>query len=113
MTSIKLSTTTEICALLGARARQLRLVQNLTQAELAARAGVSFNAVRKLETSGQTTLTTFISCVQALGAESDLEPVLAPRLQSIAEMERHEQATQRQRARRSRRAASTQTATTA
>ncbi len=106
MKSLKLSTTTEICTLLGARARQLRLAQNLTQAELAARAAISFGAVRKLETNGQTTLATFISCVQALGAESDLESVLAPRLQSIAEMERHEQAAQRQRARRPRRVVS-------
>ena len=100
MKLVKLFTTAEICTLLGARARQLRLAQNLTQAELAARAGVSFGAVRKLEANGQTTLATFIRCVQALGAEEELEPLLAPRLQSIAAMERHEHAVQRQRARR-------------
>lgn len=105
--NIKLSTPAEICALLGARARQFRLAQNLTQAELALRAGVSFGAVRKLETDGQTTLATFICCVQALGAETDLEPVLAPRLDSIAQMERNEQATGRKRARRPNRPART------
>ena len=101
MLSIKLSSAAEISTLLGARARQLRLAQNLTQAELAARAGVSSGAVRKLETNGQTTLATFIKCVQALSAESDLEPVLASRLQSIAQMERNQQAVLRKRARRS------------
>ena len=99
MQSIKLFTTSEICALLGNRARQSRLAQNLTQAELAARAGVSSGAVRKLEAGGQTTLATFIRCVQALGAESDLEPVLAPPLQSIAQMERNAQVALRKRAR--------------
>ena len=101
MQSLKLSSAAEISTLLGARARQLRLAQNLTQAELAARAGVSSGAVRKLETNGQTTLATFIKCVQALSAESDLEPVLASRLQSIAQMERNQQSVLRKRARRS------------
>ena len=101
MQSLKLSSAAEISTLLGARARQLRLAQNLTQAELAARAGVSSGAVRKLETNGQTTLATFIKCVQALSAESDLEPVLASRLQSIAQMERNQRAVLRKRARRS------------
>ena len=99
MKVLKLSTTEEICALLGARVRQARLGQNLTQAELALRAGVSFGAVRKLESSGQTTLATFISCVQALGMESHLEAVLAPRQDSIAQLERNENATVRKRAR--------------
>ena len=96
--SIKLSSSNEVCATLGARVRQLRLSQNLNQAELGARAGVSFGAVRKLESSGQTTLATFVKCVQALGAAGDLEAVLTPPARSIAQLESQFQATRRLRA---------------
>ncbi len=96
--SIKLSSSDEVCATLGTRVRQLRLSQNLTQAELGARAGVSFGAVRKLESSGQTTLATFVKCVQALGAAGDLEPVLTQPARSIAQLENQFQATRRRRA---------------
>ena len=88
----------EVCATLGARVRQLRLSQNLTQAELGARAGVSFGAVRTLESSGQTTLSTFVKCVQALGAAGEFEPMLMPPARSIAQLEKHFQATRRLRA---------------
>lgn len=87
-----------MCATLGTRVRQLRLSQNLTQAELGARAGVSFGAVRTLESSGQTTLATFVKCVQALGAAGDLEAVLTPPARSIAQLETHFQAMRRLRA---------------
>jgi transcriptional regulator with XRE-family HTH domain len=90
----------EVCAALGVQVRQLRLARNLSQAELGARAGVSFGAVRKLESSGQTTLATFVRCVQALGAGGDLETVLKPPARSIAELEQQHQATLRQRARK-------------
>ena len=97
---ISLCTFTEICALLGERVRGLRLAQNLTQSELAGRAGISFGAVRKLEAGGQSTLATFVKCVQALGASSDFEHLLSPPSTSIAQMERRATAAGRKRARR-------------
>jgi len=97
---IELSTCAEICSLLGERVRRLRLVQNLTQAELAGRAGISFGAVRKLENGGQSTLATFVKCVQALGASGDFEHLLSPPGTSIAQMERNAYAAGRKRARR-------------
>ena len=92
----------EICASLGQRVRQLRLQQNLTQSELGARAGVSFGAVRKLEASGQTTLSTFVKCVQALGAAGELETLLKPEPRSIADWEASVRAVKRKRARSAR-----------
>jgi len=102
--SLIILTAAETCAALGERVRQLRLQQNLTQAELGARAGVSFGAVRKLEASGQTTLATFVKCVQALGAAGDLETLLKPEPRSISEWEANSRAARRQRARPPRRA---------
>jgi transcriptional regulator with XRE-family HTH domain len=98
--TIIFNTPVEICAQLGTRARHARLARNLTQGELAARAGVSLGALRKLEAGGQTTLVTFVKCACALDAASDFENLLAPRLTSIAQMEREEAASLRRRARR-------------
>ena len=100
MTIILLATPAETCAHLGARARHIRLAQNLTQAELAARAGISHGAVRKLESGGQTTLSTFVRVAFALGAANDFEQMLAPQVASIAQMKREAGAASRQRARR-------------
>lgn len=99
MTIITLKTPAETCADLGERARRARLVQNLTQAELAARAGISPGAVRKLEAGGQTTLSTFVRIAFALGAAADFEQLLAPQTASIAQMEREASSARRQRAR--------------
>ena len=100
MAVISLQTSEEICALLGERARRVRLAQNLTQAELAGRADVSFGAVRKLETGGKTTLDTFVKVASALGAATDFERLLAAPLTSIAQMERESAVALRKRARR-------------
>lgn len=100
MTIISLKTPAETCAHLGQRARHARLVQNLTQAELAARAGISPGAVRKLESGGQTTLSTFVRVAFALGAANDFEHLLSPQLASIAQMQRETSTASRQRARR-------------
>ncbi|MFM9972326.1 MAG: helix-turn-helix domain-containing protein [Burkholderiales bacterium] len=79
--------------------RQLRLRQNFTQAELAGRAGISFGAVRSLETSGQSTLATFIKCVDALGASQDIDKLLSAEPNSIADLEKEMATRQRRRAR--------------
>jgi len=78
----------------------VRLAQNLTQADLAGRAGVSSGAVRKLESGGLTTLATFVKCVQALGAADEFESLLSPQVASIAQMEREAAGAVRKRARR-------------
>ncbi len=82
-----LSSVPEISRELGQRLRRLRLHQRLTQAELAARASLSLRAVRNLESSGQSTLETFLRATVALGRAEDLDPVLETRVRSIREME--------------------------
>lgn len=90
-----------ICALLGQRAKRLRLAQNVSQKELAARAGLSFGTVRNLEAGKSISLEHFVGILEALGRIADLENVLAyePSL-SIQQLEKLEQAGRRQRATR-------------
>ncbi len=77
----------EIGKTLAHRLRVLRLQQSLSQAELAARSGVSERALRNVESTGQTTLETFLRITQALGRASDLETILEVKIQSIRAME--------------------------
>ena len=89
----------QICRTLGSRVRARRLVANLTQAELAARAGCSLSSVRRLEGQGQATLELLVRVAQALHALDGLEGFMALPQASIAQMERAQQAQNRQRAR--------------
>lgn len=82
-----LASVPEIAQSLAGRLRTLRIQQALSQAELAGRAGISESALRKLETTGQTTLETFLRVTQALGRTSDLEGILEVKVHSIRAME--------------------------
>ncbi|MEO6279566.1 helix-turn-helix transcriptional regulator [Roseateles sp.] len=77
-----------VCAQLGERLRALRLVRNFGQAELAARAGCSLSAVRRLEASGQGSLEMVVRVAQALQAADGLGSLFElPALTSIAQAE--------------------------
>ena len=60
--------TTEWLDRIGAALRQLRLARNLSQTELASRAGIGRSAVQNLE-AGRGTLTTLVRIVRALDRE--------------------------------------------
>ena len=66
-------------------------------------AGLSLGALRKLESSGQCSLETVVRVIQSLGVVDELEDLFVLKRQSIAQTERAELATQRQRAPRRKR----------
>ena len=96
--SFHLSTFTEILQELGARLREQRLAQSLTQRELAQMAGLSLGALRKLESDGQCSLETLVRVVQALGLLEALDDLFMLKRQSIAQMEQADLVSRRQRA---------------
>lgn len=99
MLEVAFATVPELVEALGQRLRSQRIAQSLTQAELALRAGVSGSAIKKLESTGMTTLETFVRVIQALGRVDELADLLTLRpTTSIAAMEQA-QAAQRQRVR--------------
>lgn len=99
MLFVELSTPAEICQQLGQRLRAQRLAQLLSQAELAARAGVALGTLRKLEATGQTSTETLVRVAQTLGLAASLLELWQPQaVQSIAQMQRAEAAASRQRA---------------
>ena len=62
-----LATTDEIAEELATRLRARRLVQNIRQRELAARAGISRKTLTTFEQSGKVSLDVFLRIVAALG----------------------------------------------
>ena len=93
-----LSTSAEILQELGVRLREQRLAQSLTQRELAQMAGLSLGALRKLETDGHSSLETLVRVAQALGLLEALDDLFVLQRQSIAQMERVDLVSRRQRA---------------
>lgn len=69
----------ELILAVGESIRDLRLQKNLTQAVLAAQAGVSMTALRHLESGQGANLTTLIRVVRALDRQDWLKG-LAPRV---------------------------------
>ena len=96
---LEMATPAEICQHIGQRLRAQRLAQLLSQAELAARAGVALGTLRKLEATGQTSAETWVRVARALGLAESLHAlwVVQP-AQSIAQMAQAAAAAGRQRA---------------
>lgn len=102
MGTIDLDTPEEICRLLGARCRTLRLTRNLSQADLAAMTASSLSSIRRLESQGQGTLLLLARVVQALQVAQQFEPFLVLPTTRIADVERQEALVARRRAGRAR-----------
>ena len=93
-----LSSVEEILQTLGGRIRTQRLAQGISQQVLADRAGLCLGAVRQLEGSGQSGLDTLVRVLFVLGIVDELEDLFVLRQQSIAQMERANDLSRRQRA---------------
>ena len=90
----------EILRELGQRMRHQRLAKSLTQEDLALKALVSVGAIKKLESTGLTTMDTFVRTVAALGLVDELSNFLVLRPSgSIAEMEERATTSPRKRVR--------------
>jgi transcriptional regulator with XRE-family HTH domain len=100
-TAFELSTSAEICAELGRRLREQRLAQNLSQAELAARAGLHRRTIENLETKTHTaSLETIVKVAVRLNVVAQLQDLFVLKVQSIAQMERAEWAKRRRASRK-------------
>lgn len=63
---------TDLCRQLA----DIRLARNLTQAQLAAEAGVNLRTIRRLEKGQGVSLDTFIRVLMALGLQNNLQALL-------------------------------------
>lgn len=89
---------------LGDRARQLRLLRDLSQAVLAARAGVGLVTVRRFERSGRASVANVLRIAFALGVDDAFSRLFElPKYASIDEALARPALVSRQRAGRKRR----------
>ncbi|NIF42306.1 helix-turn-helix transcriptional regulator [Burkholderia sp. Tr-862] len=90
----------EIVTLLCERLRMERLALQLTQADVAARAGVGANTVSNLEAGRNVSLETVIRVAMVLGRSKELEALFLPKLDSLEDVHRYEKSAKRQRVKR-------------
>ena len=90
----------ELAEELGRRLQQQRLRQNISQADLARRIGVSVPTISNLENGKNATLDTFLNVVLALGLANELENLFAHTPLTSAELRKLHQQPKRQRASR-------------
>ncbi len=65
----------EVMQEVAAKAKEKRLIQNLTQKGLAARSGVSLGTIKRFERSGEISLKSLIHIAFTLGCAEDFEPL--------------------------------------
>lgn len=63
---------------LGARARRIRIVRKLSQAELAIRAGIGIATVHRFEKTGTASIENVLRIATALNAEAGFDQLFAP-----------------------------------
>jgi transcriptional regulator with XRE-family HTH domain len=99
--SLRFQSSTELATELGERLRRIRIAQQWTQADLAARAGVSERAIRALENGQGSKVETLLSVIRALD-RTDALNALAPvaSVDPIAMLRRSESVPQRVRPKR-------------
>jgi transcriptional regulator with XRE-family HTH domain len=87
----------EIVARLCERLRLMRIAQQMTQAELAGRAGVSVNTVSNMEAGRNIAFESVVRIAMVLGRGKELEELFKPQLTTLEDLRRYEESTTRQR----------------
>lgn len=100
MLDLSLSKPGEIVKRLCERLRTERLAQQMTQADVAARAGIGTNTVSNLESGRSVGFENLVRVAMVLGRSGELEALFRPKLESIDDIRRYEESNQRQRIKR-------------
>lgn len=101
MLDLSFSKPGEIVERLCARLRVERLALQMTQADVASRAGVGVNTVSNLEAGRNVSVENLVRVAMVLGRTKELEGLFMPRLDSLDDIRRYEAAAERQRIRKS------------
>lgn len=97
MMDLSFSKPGEIVKLLCERLRKERLSRQMTQAEVAARAGIGVNTVSNLEAGRNVGFESVIRVATVLGRLQELQELFKPQLDSLDDMLRYENSAKRQR----------------
>lgn len=90
----------EVVKLLCDRLRKERLSRQMTQAEVAARAGIGVNTVSNLESGKNVGFENVVRVAMVLGRLGELEALFQPKVDSLDDILRYETSLKRQRIRK-------------
>lgn len=90
----------ELVALLCERLRTERLTLQMTQTELAGRAGIGVNTLSNLEAGRNVSFESLVRVAMVLGRLGELEALFMPKLESLDDILRYEKSASRQRIKR-------------
>jgi len=97
---LSLNKPSEIVKLLCTRLRTERLARQMTQAEVAARAGIGVSTLSNLEAGRSVAFESLVRVAMVLGRADELGNLFKPRLDSLEDMLRYESSSRRQRIRK-------------
>nr|WP_314533130.1 helix-turn-helix transcriptional regulator [uncultured Pseudomonas sp.] len=97
MLDLSFSKPEEIVRRLCARLRTERLAQQMTQADVAGRAGIGTNTVSNLEAGRNVGFESLVRVAMVLGRTKDLEGLFLPKLESLDDIRRYEASATRSR----------------
>lgn len=100
MLNFSFSKPDEVVSLLGERLRNERLVQQMTQSEVASRAGIGVNTLSNLEAGKNVGIESMIRVAMVLGRIKEIEALFLPKLENIDDIMRYEKGAGRQRIRK-------------
>ncbi|WP_346351798.1 helix-turn-helix transcriptional regulator [Oceanimonas sp. AH20CE76] len=102
MLDLSFSKPGEVVKRLCKRLRTERLALEMTQAELAGRAGIGTNTLSNLEAGRNVGFESVVRVAMALGRTKELEALFLPKLDSIEDIRRYENSARRLRIKRKR-----------
>ncbi|MVV47962.1 XRE family transcriptional regulator [Pseudomonas sp. PB120] len=100
MLDLSFSKPSEIVKRLCDRLRTERLAQQMTQAEVAGRAGIATNTVSNLEAGRNVGFENVVRVAMVLGRAQEFEELFLPKLDSLEDIRRYEDTANRHRIRR-------------
>ncbi|MED7668775.1 helix-turn-helix transcriptional regulator [Pseudomonas moraviensis subsp. stanleyae] len=100
MLDLDLSTPAEIVKRICSRLRTERLALEMTQADVAARAGIGVNTVSNLESGRNVGFENLVRVAMVLGRGKEFEVLFQPKLETLEDILRYESSAKRQRIKR-------------
>lgn len=100
MLDLSLSKPSEIVKRICERLRTDRLALEMTQADVAARAGIGTNTVSNLEAGRNVGFENLVRVAMVLGRSKELENLFLPKLETLDDILRYENSSKRQRIKR-------------
>lgn len=97
MMDLSLSKPDEVVKRLCERLRKERLLQQMTQSEVAARAGIGVNTVSNLEAGRNVVFESVVRVAMVLGRVKELDELFKPKVDSLDDILRYEESSSRQR----------------